>query len=90
MSAIDMAALMRDCMLVVMKISAPVLGASLVVGLLISFIQAITQINEMTLSFVPKAAAIGLTLLVLGPFMATTLMEFSRHLFDQVVAVGGS
>lgn len=90
MGVIDMAALMRDCMLVVMKMTAPVLGASLVVGLLISFLQAITQINEATLSFVPKIAAIGLTLLLLGPFMAATLMDFSRHLFDQVVAVGGS
>ncbi|HEX2939848.1 MAG TPA: flagellar biosynthetic protein FliQ, partial [Rhodopila sp.] len=60
------------------------------VGLLISFLQAITQINEATLAFLPKVAAIGLSLLLLGPYMASTLADFARHVFDQVVAVGGS
>ncbi|HQT79147.1 MAG: flagellar biosynthesis protein FliQ [Rhodospirillales bacterium 20-64-7] len=90
MSATDVAALVRDCMVVIVKIGLPVLGISLVVGLLISFLQAITQINEMTLAFLPKVAAIGLSLLLLGSYMAATLAAFTRHIFDQVIAVGGS
>jgi flagellar biosynthetic protein FliQ len=90
MSATDVAALVHDCMMVIMKIALPVLGVALVVGLLISFIQAITQINEATLAFLPKVAAIGLSLLLLGSYMATTLGDFTRHLFDRIIAVGGS
>jgi flagellar biosynthetic protein FliQ len=75
---------------VTMKLSFPVLCVALVVGLLISFIQAITQINEATLAFLPKVVAIGLALSILGPFMAATLSSFSHRIFDQIVAVGGS
>jgi flagellar biosynthetic protein FliQ len=90
MSGTDVAALIHDCMLVIMQLTFPVLGAALVVGLLVSFVQAITQINEATLAFLPKIVAIGLTLLLLGPFMATTLTGFSHRVFDRIVAVGGS
>jgi flagellar biosynthetic protein FliQ len=86
----DVAALIHDCMIVTMKLSFPVLGVALVAGLLISFIQAITQINEATLAFLPKIVAIGLTLAILGPFMATTLSSFSHRVFDRIVAIGGS
>jgi flagellar biosynthetic protein FliQ len=90
MSDADVAALIRDCMLVTMKLSFPILGVALVVGLLISFIQAITQINEATLAFLPKIVAIGVALMMLGPFMATTLSTFTHQVFDRIVAIGGS
>jgi flagellar biosynthetic protein FliQ len=90
MSDADVAALIHDCMIVTMKLSFPVLGVALVAGLLISFIQAITQINEATLAFLPKIVAIGLALVILGPFMAATLSSFSHRVFDRIVAVGGS
>jgi flagellar biosynthesis protein FliQ len=90
MNDTDVAALMHDCMVVTMKLSFPVLGVALVAGLLISFIQAITQINEATLAFLPKIVAIGLALLILGPFMATTLTSFTHRVFDRIVAIGGS
>ncbi len=90
MNETDVAALIHDCMMVTMKMSFPVLCVALIVGLLISFIQAVTQINEATLAFLPKVVAIGLALLVLGPFMATTLSAFSHRVFDKIVAVGGS
>ena len=90
MSATDVAALMHDCMVVIVKLGLPVLGAALIIGLLISFIQAITQINETTLAFLPKLAVIGFTLMLLGPYMASTLGDFTRRVFDHVVAVGGS
>lgn len=90
MSGTDVASLVHDCMIVTMKLSFPVLGVALVVGLLVSFIQAITQINEATLAFLPKVMAIGLALMFLGPFMATTLSAFSHRIFDRIVAIGGS
>jgi flagellar biosynthetic protein FliQ len=90
MSELDVAALLHDCMIVTMKLSFPILGAALVVGLLVSFVQAITQINEATLAFLPKVVAIGLALMMLGPFMASTLSGFSHRVFDRIVAIGGS
>ena len=90
MSDTDVAALIHDFMIVTMKLSFPVLGVALVAGLVISFIQAITQINEATLAFLPKVVAIGLALTMLGPFMAATLSSFSYRIFDRIVAIGGS
>jgi flagellar biosynthetic protein FliQ len=90
MNDIDVASLIHDFMIVTMKLSLPVLGVALVAGLLVSFIQAITQINEATLAFVPKIIAIGLALAMLGPFMATTLSGFTLRIFDRIVAIGGS
>jgi flagellar biosynthesis protein FliQ len=90
MNGADVAGLIHDAMIVIMKLCFPVLGAALAVGLVVSFIQAVTQINEATLAFLPKVAAIGLMLLILGPFMAATLSTFSHQILDRVVAVGGS
>ena len=90
MNGTDVAALIHDCMVVTMKLSFPVLGVALAVGLLVSFVQAITQINEATLGFLPKIVAIGVTLMILAPFMAATLSGFSHRLFDRIVAIGGS
>ena len=63
MSETDVGALIHDAMIVTMKLSLPDLGVALVVGLLISFIQAVTQINEATLAFLPKVLAIGVALM---------------------------
>jgi flagellar biosynthetic protein FliQ len=90
MNETDIGALIHDSMIVTMKLCLPILGVALVVGLLISFIQAITQINEATLAFLPKVLAIGVALLMMGSFMATTLTTFSHQIFDRIVAVGGS
>lgn len=86
----DVGLLLRESMLVVLKLGAPTLLVALVAGLLMSVLQAATQINEATLAFVPKVAAIGVTLVLTGSFMATTLAEFARLLFDRIVQVGGS
>ena len=66
------------------------LRVAVVVGLFVSFIQAITQINEASLAFLPKILAIGLALMMLGSFMSSTLMGFSHRVFDRIVAIGGS
>jgi flagellar biosynthesis protein FliQ len=56
----------------------------------VALVQAVTQINAATLSFIPKLVVIGLVLVLLGPFMFTTLSNYTLMLFDRVVAVGGS
>ena len=86
----DTAALLHECFLVIMKVGLPILGVALVVGLIVSFVQAVTQINEATLAFLPKVLAIGVALMLLGPFMAATLSGFSRRLFERIVVIGGS
>ena len=60
------------------------------IGLLVALVQAITQINEATLAFVPKVLALGAALVLLGPFMVATLTSYTHLLLDRLVAVGGS
>ena len=85
----DVAGLLREGMLVTLYVGGPPLLAALAVGMVISLLQAATQINEQTLAFVPKVAVIGITLVVLGSFMMATLGGFTQMLFDRLVAVGG-
>jgi flagellar biosynthetic protein FliQ len=86
----DAAAMIRECMIVIMKLGGPPLMVGLVVGLVVSLIQAVTQINEATLAFLPKVVAIGVAMLVLGPFMLATLTSFTHQVFDRIVQIGGS
>lgn len=86
----DIAMLMRDGMLVMLKLGGPPLGVALVVGLLVALVQAVTQINEATLAFVPKVLALGAALMLLGPFMFATLSGYTHILMDRLIAVGGS
>ena len=90
MNDADIAMLLRDGMLVMLKLGGPPLLATLVVGLLVALVQAITQINEATLAFVPKVLALGAALVLLGPFMVATLTSYTHLLLDRLVAVGGS
>jgi flagellar biosynthetic protein FliQ len=86
----DIAVLIRDGMLVALKVGGPLLMLALVSGLLVALVQAITQINEATLAFVPKLLVIGIGLTVLGPYMLATLSSYTLLLFDRMVAIGGS
>lgn len=63
-----------------LKLSLPILGVALLVGVIVSIIQAATQIQEMTLTFVPKLLAIMAVLMVAGPWMISTMVEFTRGL----------
>jgi flagellar biosynthetic protein FliQ len=90
MNDADIGVLLRDGMLVMLKLGGPPLLVALVVGLLISLVQAVTQINEATLAFVPKVLALCVALVLLGPFMLATLTAYTHTLFDHLVAVGGS
>ena len=60
---------------------APILGTALVVGLVVSLFQAITSIQEMTLSYIPKMLAVGAVLLLLSPWMLQMLADFTTHVF---------
>ncbi|MGD9862213.1 MAG: flagellar biosynthesis protein FliQ [Pseudodonghicola sp.] len=72
----------------VLLASAPVLAVALIVGLAISFVQALTQIQEMTLTFVPKIVAIFLALALTLPFIFGTLTRLSDRVFDIIVSGG--
>lgn len=78
----------REAMLVSLKIAGPIMLAGLIVGVIIGLIQALTSIQEATLTFVPKIVAIFAATIVCLPFMMTTLIEFTRTLFDRIVGLG--
>ncbi|MFZ2738515.1 MAG: flagellar biosynthesis protein FliQ [Burkholderiaceae bacterium] len=65
-------------------ISAPLLGMALAVGLLIGIIQAATSINESTLSFIPKVAALAITLAIVGGWQLSTLVDYTRSMFQRI------
>ncbi len=70
-------------------VSAPMLGAALVTGLLVSLFQAATQINEMTLSFIPKLLVLVLVLVVAGPWMLAMMLDYMRRLFTSIPTLIG-
>ena len=79
----------RQAVEVTLMVSAPLFIAALATGLLISIFQAATQINEMTLSFVPKLVAIFVTLVLAGPWMITVLTDFMRRLIESIPSMIG-
>lgn len=74
---------------VVAMLTAPLLIPALLVGLLVGMFQAATQINEMTLSFIPKLMIVGIALVIAGPWMLTTLISFTRELYLNIPAMIG-
>ena len=86
MNANEVLEISREAVIVLLKIGAPIMLVALGVGLTISLVQALTQIQEMTLSFVPKILVIFLSLLVFLPFMLNTLTIFTQRLADRIVA----
>lgn len=79
----------RGAMEVALLVAAPMFLAALVTGLVISIFQAATQINEATLSFVPKLVVMFLTLLLAGPWMITMLADYIRRLFEAIPTLIG-
>jgi flagellar biosynthetic protein FliQ len=78
----------REALWMTLQLGAPPLLAVLAIGLAVALLQALTQINEATLAFLPKVVALGAVLLLLGPFMAGALRAYAQGLYDAVVAVG--
>jgi flagellar biosynthetic protein FliQ len=79
----------REALWLAVQLAGPPLLAMLAVGLLVSVIQALTQIQEATLAFLPKLLVMGLVLALFGPGMASALRGYAERLFDRVVAAGG-
>ncbi|MFQ6096466.1 MAG: flagellar biosynthesis protein FliQ [Armatimonadota bacterium] len=73
-----------ETFLVAAKLAAPLLGCALLVGVVVSLLQAATQVQEMTLTFVPKIAALAVVLVLVGPWMLRSLMDFTIELFLRV------
>ena len=82
-------ALGYEAMKLSLLLGAPLLLVALVTGLLISLFQAATQINEMTLSFIPKLLAVFATLVVAGPWMLGTVLDYMRDLFSSIPQLVG-
>lgn len=81
--------LTRQAMVVILMLSMPILLTALAVGLLIGMFQAATQINEMTLSFIPKLFAVVLAILLAGPWMLHLLVDFTNNLFQRIPGLIG-
>jgi len=74
----------RQAMMTVLMVSGPILIMGLVVGLLVSIFQATTQINEQTLSFIPKIVVVLIAVVLFGPWMYHTMLEFAQSVFAKI------
>lgn len=81
--------LAHRAMYVALLLTAPPLVVSLVVGLLVSFFQAATQINEATLSFIPKLMAVTITLVIAGPWMMSIILDYMREMLTSIPSMAG-
>lgn len=88
MSTTEVLEIGRDAVFVLLKVGAPIMLIALSVGLTVSLAQALTQIQEMTLAFVPKILVIFVTLIFLLPFMLNTLVVFTQQLTDRIAGLG--
>lgn len=79
----------RDALTLLLMIAMPVLGVVMAVGLLVSIFQAVTQIQEVTLAFVPKLIAAVVVFAIAGPWMLTTLVDFLRRTIEAIPSVVG-
>ena len=78
-----------EAMKIAIAVAAPLLLVALVTGLIISILQAATQINEMTLSFIPKIIAVYVAIIVVGPWMLNLLLDYMRNLFTNLPYIIG-
>ncbi len=88
MNAADVLGIAREAVWVMLKIAAPLMLTALVVGLIISLFQALTQLQEQTLTFVPKILILLAVFVLTIPFMSNTLIEFTRELMAKAVGIG--
>jgi flagellar biosynthetic protein FliQ len=79
----------RHAMEVLLMVAAPLLLVALAIGLIVSIFQAATQINETTLSFIPKLVGIFVTLIVAGPWMLSIMTDYMREVFTSIATMSG-
>lgn len=89
MNELFVVSLGREALYVALLVAAPMLGLALIVGLVVSIFQATTQIQEQTLSFIPKLIAVFGGLAIFGPWMLTTLIEFTQNLLGNLARFAG-
>jgi len=77
----------REVFFIILKTGGPIMAAGLIIGLLIAIFQTLTSIQEMTLTFVPKIIIIFGAVIVFMPFMITSIIEFTRSLYDRIAAL---
>jgi flagellar biosynthesis protein FliQ len=88
MSGADVGAVLQRALYTTLMVGGPIVLVSMAVGLVISVFQAATQINEATLTFVPKLLVVALILMILGPNMVSQLTDFTRYVFDAAAQAG--
>jgi len=79
----------RTAMEITLLVSAPLLLIALVIGLIVSIFQAATQINEATLSFIPKLVGVFITLVIAGPWMLSVMLDYMRQVFTGIPNMAG-
>lgn len=79
----------KEAVGVVLLVGGPILGVSLLVGLLVSIFQSMTQIQEQTLSFIPKVLSVAVVILLLGPWMLSVLTAYTSNILTQLTTFGG-
>ena len=89
MNPVDILDIGREMLWVVTILAAPILGVALAVGLFIGILQAATQIQEMTLSFIPQLASVAAVLLLVSPWMLRVLVDFTQQLYLKIPALVG-
>ena len=89
MNSTAVIALLSQALEMTLLVSAPLLLTALAIGLVVSVFQAATQINEMTLSFIPKLVGMAGTLVVAGPWMLKTIVGYTRELFESIPGLIG-
>lgn len=87
MNPTEVIELAREAIYVLLKMGVPVMMIALIVGLAVSLFQALTQIQEMTLAFVPKIVVIFLSVLLFLPFMLATLTNFTQNIADRITSL---
>ena len=88
MNEVEILDISREAVVTLLKVVTPVLLVALFVGLIIGIFQALTQIQEMTLAFVPKIICVFLTIILLFPFMVNQMRMLSETLFDKIASGG--
>jgi flagellar biosynthesis protein FliQ len=88
MNNADVGAVMQRALYTMLLVGGPIILVSMAVGLVISIVQAATQINEATLTFVPKLIVVALILMILGPSMVSQLTDFTRFVFETAAQAG--
>ena len=88
MSTNDILEIGTDAILTLLLVGSPIMGVALAVGLMISLIQALTQMQEQTLSFVPKVTAMVVTFMLFLPFMMSTITGFAERMFERAATLG--